>query len=329
MNTLQTLAPIFMFAAAAGGIAYALLFPLLSGQKRAEERMRSIAPTDTVAVRQARGAAATQRSKRDSVAQSLKELDQREKARGKVTLEDRFAQAGLTITRQKYYLMSVVSAVAFAALAFVLIKHPAALPAGAVVGGLGFPLWVLNYLRNRRMKKFLEEFPNALDVITRGLKSGLPLNDCVRMIATEAAEPVKSEFRAMMDAQAVGISLGDAINDLYRRIPVPEANYFGIIIAIQQKSGGNLSETLANMSKVVRDRKKLKGKIQALSAEAKSSAGIIAAMPPAVATILYFTSPHYIEKLWTTDAGQFTLIGSAIWMLMGVLIMRKMINFQI
>ncbi len=329
MDFIQKLAPMLLFAAAAGGIAYALLYPLLSGEKRTAERIKAIAPSERGTQRGSRFTGSQPRSKRDQVAQSLKELEQREKSRGKLTLEDRFDQAGVNIDRRKYYLLSAIPAIGFAVIAYGLMKHPAAIPVGAIVGGLGFPHWVLNYLRNRRMKKFLEEFPNALDVITRGLKSGLPLNDCVRMIAMEAAEPVKSEFRAMMDAQAVGISLGDAINDLYRRIPVPEANYFGIIISIQQKSGGNLSETLANMSKVVRDRKKLKGKIQALSAEAKSSAGIIAAMPPAVATILYFTSPHYIEKLWTTEAGQFTLIGSAIWMMMGVLIMRKMINFEI
>jgi tight adherence protein B len=263
------------------------------------------------------------------VAQSLKEVEQREKARGKLTLEDKILQSGLKIDRKKFYIFSLISAVVTAFGAMAAINHPLAMIPGIVVGGLGLPNWYLGFRKKRRIKAFLHEFPNALDVITRGLKSGLPLNDCVRIIASEAAEPVKSEFRAMMDAQSLGISLGEAIQELYRRIPVAEANYFGIIISIQQKSGGNLAESLANMSKVVRERKKLKGKVQALSAEAKSSASIIASMPVAVALIVYFSTPGYISKLWTTQTGTFTLVGCGIWMLMGVLVMRKMINFEV
>jgi tight adherence protein B len=321
------LGPFFLIAAAAGGIAYALLYPLLTGEKRLEERKKAFAagPEPTRAVR----AAPTARTKREQVAQSLKEVEAREKARGKLTLEDKFSQAGLKIDRKKFYLFSLISAGAVGFIAMTAVGNPIASLPGMLVGGLGLPHWFLGFRRNRRIKAFLIEFPNALDVITRGLKSGLPLNDCVRIISTEAAEPVRSEFRAIMDAQALGISLGEAIEDLYRRIPVPEANYFAIIVTIQQKSGGNLAESLGNMSKVVRERRKLKGKIQALSAEAKSSAGIIGMMPPSVAGLVYLTTPSYIEKLWVTQAGLFTLVGCAIWMLMGILVMRKMINFDI
>ncbi len=327
---LATFAPIVLIAAAAAGVAYALLYPLLSGEKRAQERRMALAPVMRANERSARVAAVGQpRSKRDQVAQSLKELEQREKARGKLTLEDKILQSGLKIDRKKFYVFSAISGAGLAVLATYVINHPFAAVPGLVVGGFGLPNWYLGFRKTRRVKAFLNEFPNALDVITRGLKSGLPLNDCVRIIASEAAEPVKSEFRSMMDAQAVGLSLGEAIEDLYRRIPVPEANYFGIIITIQQKSGGNLAESLANMAKVVRERRKLKGKVQSLSAEAKSSAGIIACMPVAVAGIVYVSTPAYIERLWQTQAGQFTLVGCAVWMLMGVLVMRKMINFDV
>jgi tight adherence protein B len=324
---LANLAPVLLIAAAAAGIAYALLFPLLSGQARSESRRRALALTPET-VRPIRNAGPA-RTKRDQVAQSLKEVEQREKARGKLTLEDKFSQAGLSIDRKTYYIASLASAVGVGLLAFTTIGSSMAVIPGLIVGGLGLPNWYLGMRKAKRIKKFVQEFPNALDVITRGLKSGLPLNDCIRIISSEAAEPVKSEFRAMMDAQAVGLSLGEAIENLYRRIPVPEANYFGIIITIQQKSGGNLAESLSNMSRVVRERRKLKNKITALSAEAKSSAGIIACMPVAVAGLVYFSTPTYIEKLWLTQAGQFTLVGSAIWMLMGVMVMRKMINFDV
>lgn len=325
---LANLAPFLLIAAAAAGLAYALLFPLLSGQARSENRRKALHLTAET-MRPVRDAAAPMRSKRDQVAQSLKEVELRNSANGKATLEERFLQAGLKTDRKTYFMFSALSGLVLASIAMVVIGTTwSALP-GLIVGGLGLPSWYLNFLKARRIKKFLIELPNALDVITRGLKSGLPLNDCVRMIASEAAEPVKSEFRAMVEAQAVGLSLGEAIDDLYRRIPVAEANYLGIIIAIQQRSGGNLAESLGNMSKVVRERRKLRSKIQSLSAEAKTSAGIIAAMPVSVAGLVYMSTPSYIEKLWITQAGQFTLVGCAMWMLMGVLIMRKMINFEV
>lgn len=321
-------APILLIAAAAGGLAYALLFPLLSGQTRSENRRKALNLTAET-MRPVRTAEGPARTKRDQVAQSLKEVELREKARGKLTLTDKFQQAGLKIDKKTFFTVSAASGLGVALLASMAIGQSWAMLPGLVIGGLGLPNWYLGFLKKRRIKKFLIELPNALDVMTRGLKSGLPLNDCVRIISTEAAEPVKSEFRALMDAQAVGLSLGEAIEDMYKRIPVAEANYFAIIISIQQKSGGNLAESLGNMAKVVRERRKLKSKVQALSAEAKSSAGIIAAMPVSVAGMVYFSTPTYIEKLWTTQAGQFTLVGCGIWMLMGVLIMRKMINFEV
>ncbi len=323
---LASFAPFVLIAAAAAGIAYALLYPLLSGEKRAEQRRKALAP-GPVSERTARNAST--RSKRDQVAQSLKELEQKQKNAGKLTLEDKISQAGLKINRKTFYLYSLLSMIGTAFGAWYAVGHTFAIIPGVIVGALGIPNWYLGFRKKKRIKAFLNEFPNALDVITRGLRSGLPLNDCVRIIASEAAEPVRSEFKTMMDGQSLGIPLGDAIQDLYGRIPVAEANYFGIIITIQQKSGGNLAESLANMAKVVRERRKLKAKIQALSAEAKSSAAIIACMPLGVAGMVYVSTPAYIEKLWITQAGQFTLVGGVLWMVMGVLVMRKMINFDV
>ena len=131
------------------------------------------------------------------------------------------------------------------------------------------------------------------------------------MITTEAPEPLRSEFRAILETQTVGIPIGEACGKLYERIPVPEANFFGIVISIQQKSGGNLSEALGNLSKVLRERKKMKAKIQAMSMEAKASAAIIGALPPAVAFLVYITSPQYIELLWTHPTGRMMLAGCA------------------
>ena len=199
---------------------------------------------------------------------------------------------------------------------------------GALIGGFGVPNWVLNVARKRRMEKFINEFPNAVDVIIRGVKAGLPLGDCLRVIASEANEPVRSEFRQIIEQTQLGVSLGDGCERMAERVPVAEANFFAIVIGIQQKAGGNLSEALGNLSRVLRDRKKMKIKVKAMSAEAKASAGIIAALPFIVAFLVYISSPRYIELLWITSGGRVTLVVCGFWMFVGVMSMRKLVNFD-
>ena len=186
----------------------------------------------------------------------------------------------------------------------------------AFAGGFGVPRWLLAFLKKRRENKFLHNFPDAVDVIVRGVKAGLPLGDCLRIIANESPEPVKGEFRTIVEAQTVGISMGDACAKLYERMPLPEANFFGIVVSIQQRAGGNLSEALGNLSRVLRDRKKMKAKIQAMSMEAKASAVIIAALPFAVMILVYISSPNYIELLWTHPTGRLMMACCAAWMSM-------------
>jgi tight adherence protein B len=323
---LSFIAVVVLATLAAGGVTYALFYPMLSGQARAEKRRKEFATP--VAARVLDREAQT-RAKRGQIVQSLKDIENRESARNKLTLEQRILQAGLSWDRKKYYVVSAIMSVATGFSLFVLSGSPVLGLFGLFIGAFGMPPWFLQNCRNRRLKKFSNEFPNAIDVITRGIKAGLPLNDCLRIVATEATEPVKTEFRLIIESQTLGLPLSDAVAKLYERMPCAEANFFGIVLAIQQKTGGNLSETLGNLSRVIRDRRKMRDKINAVSMEAKASAGIIACLPPAVAAMVYLTSPKYIELLWLTQAGKFALVGCAIWMLVGVLIMRKMINFNI
>ena len=197
-----------------------------------------------------------------------------------------------------------------------------------VAGLLGLPRWTVNFLRKRRMTKFLDEFANAMDVIVRGVKAGLPLNDCIKIIASEAAEPVKTEFRTIAETQSLGVTLADAVAKLPERVPVPETNFFAIVVAIQQRAGGNLAEALGNLSRVLRERRKMKGKIKAMSGEAKASAGIIGSLPVVVMALVYLTSPEYILLLFTEPLGHVILGCSVVWMFLGVMVMRKMINFD-
>ena len=321
---MQSLAVFFLVAVAIGGIAWVFLYPKLSGEQAAELRKDTVTKTGSVAARTPRN---VQKSRREQVEGTLKDIEARQ-AKKSVPLHLKIQQAGLTWSNRQYFLISVALGLGSFML-FLLIDAGLYAALGmAFAAGFGMPVWLLKYLKKRRETKFLNAFPDAVDTIVRGVKAGLPLLDSMRLISLESPEPVRSEFKAIMETQAIGIPIGEACAKLFERIPIPEANFFGIVIAIQSKAGGNLSEALGNLSKVLRERKKMKAKIQAMSMEAKASASIIACLPVAVMILISITSLSYIELLWTHPTGRMMLAGSAVWMLMGVMVMRKMINFD-
>lgn len=318
--------PIFLLAAVAvGGVAYVFIYPILSGEKTTEKRVATVART-TATSRTPRNA--PQKSRRDTIENTLKEFEERNKKTKSPPLSVRIAQSGLSWSKQTFFLVS--GAVGIVLFLLGTASGAGLLPAVGLgfAGAFGLPRWFLGFRKRRREQKFLNAFPDAVDVIVRGVKAGLPLLDCIKMIAIDAPEPVRSEFRSILETQAIGMPLGEACGKLYERMPLPEANFFGIVVSIQQKAGGNLAETLSNLSRVLRDRKKMKAKIQAMSQEAKASAAIIGALPLAVMTLVWLTSPAYINLLFTEPLGHIMLAGSATWMAMGVLVMKKMINFD-
>ncbi|WP_128927989.1 type II secretion system F family protein [Bradyrhizobium guangxiense] len=322
---MQVLALAFLATAAVGGIAWVFLYPLLSGERKAESRRASISRAETPTVRQAEK---NQRSRREQVESTLKDLEARRLQEKNVPLTVRLSQAGLDWTPQKFWIVSAVVAGLFFAGALFAGGGLIGAAGLAFAGGFGLPRWALGYLKKRREDKFLKALPDAVDVIVRGIKAGLPLFESIKVVAADSPEPLRSEFLAIIETQAIGMPLGEACSRLYERMPLPEANFFGIVVSIQQKSGGNLSEALGNLSKVLRDRKKMKEKIQAMSMEAKASAGIIGSLPPIVMFLVYLTTPQYISLLWTHPTGQLMLVGCVVWMAIGVLVMKKMINFD-
>jgi tight adherence protein B len=322
---MQALALAFLAAAAIGGVAWVFIYPLLSGERKAESRRASVAKAEPVAARQTQR---DQRSRREQVEGSLKELEARRLKDKKVSLNTRLMQAGLDWTPRKFMMASGILAVVAFALTMMGGGGPLAAIGLAFAASFGLPRWSLSFLKKRREKAFLRALPDAVDVIVRGIKAGLPLFESIKVVAADSPEPLKGEFLAIIETQAIGMPLGEACGRLFERMPVPEANFFGIVISIQQKSGGNLSEALGNLSKVLRDRKKMAEKIQAMSMEAKASAGIIGALPPIVMLLVYITTPAYISLLWTHPTGQLMLVGCAIWMSFGIYVMKKMINFN-
>jgi tight adherence protein B len=316
-----------LVVAVVGGVFYGLISPWLSGEMKGEKRKKALQKGAAVE-RKAGFRSGDPTQRRKQVTDSLKEIEARGR-RKKLTLEAKLTQAGLAITKARYFVFCGASA---AILAFFLLIFSGSFiyaGLGAFIGGFGAPKWLLSFLRKRRINKFINEFPNAVDVIVRGIKAGLPLGDCLRVIASEAAEPVKSEFRQIVEHQTIGLSVSEAVEKISERVPVPEANFFAIVISIQQKAGGNLSEALGNLSRVLRDRKKMKAKIKAMSSEAKASAGIIGSLPFVVTGLVYLSSPAYITLLWTTSIGCVVLGACAVWMFVGVMVMRKMVSFDI
>lgn len=318
-----------LVALSVGGIIVAAVFPMIAGASKSQKRIQAIASRNVAE----RSTVFDEGRRRRSVEETLKELDEAQKAKARKSknpsLMTRVRQAGLGWSKQTYYLVCFLTGVGCFGAALVVLGFGLVPAAGfAVSGGILLPHFFVNFTRKRRHRKFTNEFPNAVDVIVRGVKAGLPLIDCLRVIAAEAQEPVRSEFREIVEDQTLGMPLSEAVNRLPERIPLPEANFFAIVIAIQSRSGGSLSEALGNLSKVLRDRKKMGAKIRAMSAEAKASAGIIGALPVIVTALIYLTSPDYIELLFTTTQGNIVLACSALWMFLGVMVMRKMINFD-
>jgi tight adherence protein B len=321
---METYAIFFLVALAIGGVAYVFLYPIMSGERNAERRVLAAARAEPIT----RTARTPQKTRREQVEGTLKQLEERQRKARRPPLAVRISQAGLSWSKRRFIMTSIGLGV-FAFLA--LIPMTGSLLTSVAFGftaGCGIPLWLLKFLKKRREARFLDGLPDAVDVIVRGIKAGLPLLDSLKMIASEAPEPMRSEFRGIIETQTIGIPLGDACLKLYERIPVAEANFFGIVVAIQQRAGGNLSEALSNLSNVLRDRKKMKAKIKAMSMEAKASASIIGALPIIVMCLVWLTSPDYIELLWTEALGRVMLACCAIWMFIGIMVMRKMINFD-
>jgi tight adherence protein B len=315
---------------AVAAIIYFVLFERVASEVKQEKRVKSIGSRVSDSRSSAAARITDAAKRRKNVQESLKELEKNQqlKASKSVGLRKQIQQAGLSMSMQKFALISLVCGLAFTAIAFFAGANFYVAGAAGIVGAAGFPRWMVARMRKRRFDRFLNEFPNAVDVIVRGVKAGLPINDCLAIIAREAKEPVAGEFRRVLEAQQLGVPLSEAISKLYESIPLPEANFFGIVISIQQSAGGNLSEALGNLSNVLRDRKKMKGKIQAMSAEAKASGAIIGALPLIVMLLVYLTTPDYIKILFVDRTGNIVLLCSAVWMSIGIMVMKKMINFD-
>ena len=300
-----------------------LVFAFLGGDDQATKRRQSVAKPGA----RANTAVADRAAKKKQIAETVADLEKKSR-RKRVDFQTRIEQAGWTVKKGPFLAGFAAAGAVLGLVAYVKFHNPIISVALALAIALGLPNLVIARRRASRIKKFVDNLPEALDIIVRGVRSGLPVNDTLRIIANEAKEPVKSEFRRVIEQQQLGISVPEALAKLALRVPATETNFFAIVIEIQSKAGGNLSEAVGNLSKTVRERKKMRGKIAAMSMEALASAAIIAVVPFVVTFALYMTSPAYMGLLFTTSHGRIVALIGLSWMAIGGIAMKKMISFD-
>jgi tight adherence protein B len=312
-----------------------------AAKKRAREIAAGKVSTGSKPAQKGVDEAARRRAKTQEMLENLRKQDkERRRVIAARDVGSKLVQAGLEIPVPVFWVISLICGSVCAGVVFMsgadglvingmnLKSRPVVIGAAFFAGTLGMPQFVLGMMIKGRHKKMVNQFADGLDVIVRGIKSGLPLNECIRIIAKESPEPLRKEFLTFADNLAMGAGLDRALAQLYKRMPLQEVNFFAIVLMIQSKAGGNLSEALGNLSTVIRSRKMMREKVNALSSEAKASAFIIGALPFAVGLMVFFTTPDYILELFRTETGHVILALAAGMMTTGITVMRNMINFD-
>ena len=244
-------------------------------------------------------------------------------------LRRRIMRTGFEVSLGKYALGCLGIGIVAGAVSYYYLGIPLAAPLIGLTIGLGLPHLIVKFLIGRRLHRFNMGFPEAIDLIVRGLKSGLPVTDSFNVIAKESAEPVRSEFRRVVEYLSLGKTMDEALWMMADRIGTPEFNFFVVAMSVQRETGGNLAETLENLGDILRKRKQTKLKIKALSAEARASALIIGVLPFIMFGIIYSINPYYIDDLWKDDRGIVLLVIGLLWLFSGFGVMAKMVRFEV
>ncbi|MCZ8369854.1 MAG: type II secretion system F family protein [Porphyrobacter sp.] len=241
----------------------------------------------------------------------------------------RLNRTGKAWTVSQYLYTSLGLTLGVAVVMFVMSRAPVlSLGVGLFVGA-GLPHFVVNYLINKRTNAFITKFPDGIELLVRGLRSGLPVTETLGIVATEVPGPVGYEFKSVIDRIKVGKTMEDALQDTGDKLGISEFNFFTITLAIQRETGGNLAETLSNLAEVLRKRGQMKLKIRAMSSESKASAYIVGSLPFLVFGAIMYINPDYMTTFFTDDRLIVAGLGAAVWMGLGVFIMAKMVNFEI
>ncbi len=271
--------------------------------------------------------------RRAEIAKKLKSQDSEEgedpSKKKKATLRNKLQQTGRELSVQQFFMYSAISSVVLIVFSLIMGWSILMIISMAVIGFFGIPRYVIGRMAKRRQKKFMEEFADSLEAMTRLLKSGMPVGEAIAMVAREYTGPIGEEMTRIYESQRIGVPLHEAAMEASYRMPLPEVRMFATGLAIQAQTGSSLSEILMNLSVTIRARYKLARKVKALSSEAKASAGIIGALPIVVGGGMYLLKPEHIMVMVDTPTGKVMLLGAVIWMGLGILSMKLMINFKV
>ena len=244
-------------------------------------------------------------------------------------LRKRLSQTGREWSVGQYVLVNAGLTVAVGLLLLVQGAPPLLVLFGGLAAGLGLPHFVIGMLIKKRIRLFTARFPDAIELLVRGLRAGLPISETLGVVAAEVPGPVGEEFRLANDKMKIGRTMDAALQDVADRLGTPEFQFFCITLAIQRETGGNLAETLGNLADVLRKRGQMKLKIKAMSSESKASAYIVGALPFIVFGLIYTINAKYMANFFVDERLMIAGIGGLIWMSIGAFIMAKMVSFEI
>ena len=321
---------IFQLLLFASGLMAVLVlgYTAMSGPSVAKEgnrrlqavRYRHSESTDTKVESQLKKAIAARKPKTFKLAGSSSRTE---------ALAIRLDRTGKPWTLTQYLYASLGLALAFTVLIYLRTGAPLMSLGVGLFLGAGIPHMVVNFFIKRRTNQFNGKFPDAIELLVRGLRSGLPVTETLGVVAQEVPGPVGEEFKSITDRIRVGRTMEDALQETADRLGIPEFNFFCITLAIQRETGGNLAETLSNLADVLRKRGQMKLKIRAMSSESKASAYIVGALPFIVFVMIWWINPTYISGFFSEDRLIVAGLGGMVWMGIGVFIMAKMVSFEI
>ena len=318
---LGVIAALLVFLACFAGL---LLSTIYGPRARFQKRLVSVVGSQMDVAKRGKGTS----EKRTNVEAKLREIERLKNSKRGYRLNEELTQAGLTMSSRTFIIISIVLGGSMT-LIYLFLRLPfIGLPMVAVVGMLGLPKFYLRTKVKRRLKKFTALFADAIDILIRGVRTGLTIGECLAIVGREMPDPVGLEFRLITEGVQLGITIDDCLTRLYRRVPTAEVRFFSIVLVMQRSTGGNLAETLEKLTEVIRSRKRMRDKIQALSSEAKTSAAIVGSLPILVAMALAALAPKYIATLFTTDTGNWIILSGLVWMTIGVFVMGKIIRFD-
>lgn len=326
--------PFYLMVGGAAIAAMLLVFALAATlgnkkQKIFQNRLARVAGGPTEPQKSAADSVNIRNTRDDSGFKILDSLIKRYLPRPAV-LRDRLQCTGLKLSIGEYVLFSIVAAIVIgASTAFFFGRSPALAALSGIGTGLLLPHLLVSFLISRRLKKFTAEFPQAIDLIVRGLKSGLPVPASIRTVAEEIKDPVGKEFGLISDRLRIGQDLDDALHATAKRVPTPEFHFFVTSLSIQRETGGNLAETLENLSSILRQRRQMKQKIKAMSSEAKASAYILGSLPFVMFGIMLIMNRGYVMTLFNDPRGLIMVGFGIACLLVGIAVMAKMVRFEI